>query len=200
MVCWFYQWSAESTKMIEPLKICHQIGDGLLNLPMVCWVYKYDWTIVNEWFDVLWSVQSTNGLESLQEWKDEKICNGLLSLQMVCQTTQKSTSVALRSLQKMVCVDWFQMVCSVTNAKNFDHFCCISWEILEWKFFKFLKMDQNWFYPIEQASDISKIKFWSIIYACCLNETTKTIDKLTNEQPSSHFFLTDPLFLKSFQY
>ena len=122
MVCWFYQWSAESTKMIEPLKICHQIGDGLLNLPMVCWVYKYDWTIVNEWFDVLWSVQSTNGLESLQEWKDEKICNGLLSLQMVCQTTQKSTSVALRSLQKMVCVDWFQMVCSVTNALLKGHF------------------------------------------------------------------------------
>ena len=57
----------------------------------------------------------------------------------------------------------------------------------------FLKMDQNWFYLIEQASDISKIKLSFINYACCLNKTTKTINKLTNEQPSSHFFLTDPL-------
>ena len=56
-------------------------------------------------------------------------------------------------------------------------------------------MDQNWFYLIEQASDISKIIFSFIIYACCLNKTTKTINKLTNEQPSSHFFLTDPLSL-----
>ena len=54
-------------------------------------------------------------------------------------------------------------------------------------------MDQNWFYLIEQASDISKIIFSFIIYACCLNKTTKTINKLTNEQPRSHFFLTDPL-------
>ena len=54
-------------------------------------------------------------------------------------------------------------------------------------------MDQNWFYLIEQASDMSKIKFLFFIYACCLNKTTKTINKLTNEQPSSHFFLTDPL-------
>ena len=54
-------------------------------------------------------------------------------------------------------------------------------------------MDQNWFYLIEQASDMSKIKLSFIIYACCLNKTTKTINKLTNEQPSSHFFLTDPL-------
>ena len=54
-------------------------------------------------------------------------------------------------------------------------------------------MDQNWFYLIEQASDMSKIKLSLIIYACCLNKTIKTINKLTNEQPSSHFFLTDPL-------
>ena len=40
---------------------------------------------------------------------------------------------------------------------------------------------------------MSKIKLSLIIYACCLNKTTKTINKLTNEQPSSHFFLTDPL-------
>ena len=59
-------------------------------------------------------------------------------------------------------------------------------------------MDQNWFYLIEQASDISKIIFSFIIYACCLNKTTKTINKLTNEQPSSHFFLTDPLFYIKF--
>ena len=55
-------------------------------------------------------------------------------------------------------------------------------------------MDQNWFYLIEQASDMSKIKLLFIIYACCLNKTTKTINELTNEQPRSHFFLTDPLF------
>ena len=54
-------------------------------------------------------------------------------------------------------------------------------------------MDQNWFYLIEQASDMSKIKFSFIIYACCSNKTTKTINNLTNEQPCSHFFLTDPL-------
>jgi len=55
-------------------------------------------------------------------------------------------------------------------------------------------MDKNWFYLIEQASEISKIKLSFIIYACCLNKTTKTINELTNEQPRSHFFLTDPLF------
>ena len=54
-------------------------------------------------------------------------------------------------------------------------------------------MVQNWFYLIEQASDMSKIKLFFIIYACSLNKTTKTINKLTNEQPRSHFFLTDPL-------
>ena len=59
-------------------------------------------------------------------------------------------------------------------------------------------MDQNWFYLIEQASDMSKIELSFIIYACCLNKTAKTTNKLTNEQPSSHFFLTDPLFFLSF--
>ena len=54
-------------------------------------------------------------------------------------------------------------------------------------------MDQNWLYLIEQASDMSKIELSFIIYACCLNKTTKTTNELTNEQPSSHFFLTDPL-------
>ena len=54
-------------------------------------------------------------------------------------------------------------------------------------------MDQNWFYLIEQASDMTKIKLSFIIYACCLNKTTTKINKLTNEQLSSHFLLTDPL-------
>ena len=54
-------------------------------------------------------------------------------------------------------------------------------------------MDKNWFYLIEQASDMSKNKLSFIICACCLNKTTKTSNELTNEQPSSHFFLTDPL-------
>ena len=53
-------------------------------------------------------------------------------------------------------------------------------------------MDKNWFYLIEQASDISKIKLSFIICACCLNKTTKTINKLTNEYPSSHFFWLTP--------
>ena len=46
---------------------------------------------------------------------------------------------------------------------------------------------------IEQAYRMSKIKLLFIIYVCCLNKTTKTINKLTNEQPRSHFFFTDPL-------
>merc|ERR1712081_88409 len=46
---------------------------------------------------------------------------------------------------------------------------------------------------IDQAFDMSKIKLLLIIYVCCLNKTTKTINELTNEQPRSHFFLTDPL-------
>ena len=46
---------------------------------------------------------------------------------------------------------------------------------------------------IKQASAMSKIKLSVIVYACCLNKTTKTMNKLTNEQPSSHFFLTNPL-------
>jgi len=61
------------------------------------------------------------------------------------------------------------------------------------KFSSFLKMDQNWFYLIKQASDMSKIKLSFIIYAGFLNKTTKTTNNLTNEQPSSHFFPTDPL-------
>merc|ERR1711954_416089 len=39
---------------------------------------------------------------------------------------------------------------------------------------------------------MSKIKLSVIVYACCLNKTKK-MNKLTNEQPSSHFFLTNPL-------
>ena len=54
-------------------------------------------------------------------------------------------------------------------------------------------MIQNWFYLIELASDMSKIKLLFIIYACCLNKTTKTVNELTNEQLRSHFFLTDHL-------
>ena len=54
-------------------------------------------------------------------------------------------------------------------------------------------MDQNLFYLKEQASDMSKIKLSFIIHAYCLNKTTKAINKSTNEQPSSHFFLTDPV-------
>ena len=34
---------------------------------------------------------------------------------------------------------------------------------------KLLKIDQNWFNPIEEANDISKITFSVIVYACCLN-------------------------------
>ena len=40
-------------------------------------------------------------------------------------------------------------------------------------------MDQNWFYLIEQASDMSKIKLPFIIHACCLKKQQKTINKLT---------------------
>ena len=58
-------------------------------------------------------------------------------------------------------------------------------------------MKKKWikirFYLIEKASDMSKIRLSFIIFACCLNKTLKTINRLTNEQPSSHFFLTDPL-------
>ena len=61
-------------------------------------------------------------------------------------------------------------------------------------------MDQNWFYLIEQASDVSKIIFSFIIYAYCLNKRTETINKLKNEQPSPHFFLTDPLFPLVLEY
>ena len=50
-------------------------------------------------------------------------------------------------------------------------------------------MGQNRFNLIEQTSDMLKIQFSFIIYACCLNKTTKTINKLTNEQPSSHFLV-----------
>ena len=78
--------------------------------------------------------------------------------------------------------------------QNFDHFCCISWEILEWKIFKILKMDQNWFYLIEQASDISKIIFSFIIYAYRLNKTIKTINKWT---PQLSLFFDWPLIIWS---
>ena len=63
------------------------------------------------------------------------------------------------------------------------------------KIFQVFKNGSNWFYLIEQASDMSKIKLLLIFYVCCLNKTTKTINELTNEQPRSHFFLTDPLYV-----
>ena len=88
---------------------------------------------------------------------------------------------------------WCWHVWNITIWVFLGHFCCISLEILEWKFFKFVKMDQNLFHLIKQASAMSKIKLSVIVYACCLNKTTKTMNKLTNEQPSSHFFLTNPL-------
>ena len=83
---------------------------------------------------------------------------------------------------------WCQYVWNITIWVFLGHFCCISLEILEWKFFKFVKMDQNLFHLIKQAFVMSKIKHSVIVYACCLNKTTKTMNKLTNEQPSSHFF------------
>ena len=198
MVCSVYQWSAESTKLIESQKICFENANGLLSLPMVCWVYKINWTTKiclenphgllslpmvcwvykTEWttknksWISWWSAESTNGLLSLQNWLNHKkyalkismvcsvyqwsaestkvigplwmrdnvfdgllclqmVClvyknhnpkkknNGLLSLQMVCQTTQKSTSVVLRSRRKMVCVDCLKMVCCFTFAESF---------------------------------------------------------------------------------
>ena len=42
--------------------------------------------------------------------------------------------------------------------------------------------------------DRTCIRLSSNIYAYCLNKTTKTINKLTNEQLRTHFFLNDPLF------
>ena len=82
MVCWIYQWSAESTNMIEPLKICHNNRDGLLILPMVCWVYKNDWTPKNMSSNWRWSAESTNGLLSLQIWLNH--CEWVIWCLMVC--------------------------------------------------------------------------------------------------------------------
>ena len=57
----------------------------------------------------------------------------------------------------------------------------------------FLKINQNWFYLIEQASDMSKITLSVIVYAWCLNKTTINTYNKTNEQFSSHFFLVHPI-------
>ena len=59
------------------------------------------------------------------------------------------------------------------------------------KFFKLLKMEQNWFYLIEQASEISKITISVIVYAPCLNKTTKkTNKKQMNSSADTFFWMT----------
>ena len=73
--------------------------------------------------------------------------------------------------------------------QNFGHFCCISWEFLEQKIFKFLKIDRNWFYLIEQASDMSKITFSVIVYAWCLNKN-KNKHKQMNSSALTFFWST----------
>ena len=80
-----------------------------------------------------------------------------------------------------------------SDVANFGYFCCISWEFFEQKNFKLLKMDRNRIYLINWTSDISKITFPFIFYACCLNKTTKNTNKKTSEQFSWHFFLNNPL-------
>ena len=110
MVCSVYQWSAESTKVIEPLKICVKNCDGLLSLPMVCWVYKTDWTTKNMPWKSQWSAQSTNGLLSLQNWLNHK--KYALKMLMVCSVYQWSAeSTKLIEPQKYALK--ILMVCSV---------------------------------------------------------------------------------------
>ena len=43
-------------------------------------------------------------------------------------------------------------------------------------------MDPNWFYQIEQASDMSKITFSVNVYAWCPNKTITNVKKLANKQ------------------
>ena len=114
MVCSVYQWSAESTKLIESQKICFENTNGLLSLPMVCWVYKINWTTKiclenphgllslpmvcwvykTEWttknksWISWWSAESTNGLLSLQNWLNHK--KYALKISMVCSVYQWS--------------------------------------------------------------------------------------------------------------
>ena len=114
MVCSVYQWSAESTKLIESQKICFENANGLLSLPMVCWVYKINWTTKiclenphgllslpmvcwvykTEWttknksWISWWSAESTNGLLSLQNWLNHK--KYALKISMVCSVYQWS--------------------------------------------------------------------------------------------------------------
>ena len=82
MVCRINQWSAESTNMVQPKKLCDKYRDGLLILPMVCWVYKNDWTPKNMSSNWRWSAESTNGLLSLQIWLNH--CEWVIWCLMVC--------------------------------------------------------------------------------------------------------------------
>ena len=70
----------------------------------------------------------------------------------------------------------------------FDHFCCFSWEFLEKKKFKLLKMKQNQFYLIKQASEMSKITFSVIVYAPSLNKTTIKSNKKQKISSADTFF------------
>ena len=89
-------------------------------------------------------------------------------------------------------------LCDLDQETLFFDWPLISWEILEWKFFKFLKMDQSWFYLIEQASDMSKITLSFIFYAWSLIKTITKINKPTNEQFNIHFFWLTPCCLTLF--
>ena len=63
------------------------------------------------------------------------------------------------------------------------------------KIFQVFRNSLKLFLPDRTGIWHVKNQIFFIIYACSLNKTTKTINELTNEQPRSHFFLTDPLFL-----
>ena len=135
MVCSVYQWSAESTKLSEPLKISPEYHDGLLSLPMVCWVYKTDWTTYNMPWKSQWSAQSTNGLLSLQNWLNHKKYG--LKMLMVCSVypwSAESTKVIgplwMRDnvFDGLLCL---QMVCLVYKNHNPKKKIMVCW-VYKW--------------------------------------------------------------------
>ena len=99
-------------------------------------------------------------------------------------------------------VGFFCMVFSMSQISHFKYFHVVKfWLFLLYfmrnfgvKAFQIFKNGSKLVLP--DRTGIWHVKNQTFIYhfACCLNKTTKTINKLTNEQPSSHFFLTDPLY------
>ena len=84
------------------------------------------------------------------------------------------------------------------DIANFWPFLLYFMGIFGKKILKLLKMERNWCYLIEQASEMSKITLSVIVYAPCPSKTIIKTNKKQMNSSADTFLLNDPLFFPCF--